>query len=133
MRRNGDSRLQKKSVDVIHSAVQIEDPRADFFFFCCCFLGLHLRHMEVPRVRVELKLQLPAYTTATATWDLSRFCKLHHSLWQCQIINLLSKTRDRTCILMDTSWIRFCCTTKELPEFYFLAVKWLVKSLYLMP
>ena len=30
------------------------------------FLGPHLRHMEVPRLGVELELQLPAYTTATA-------------------------------------------------------------------
>ena len=33
--------------------------------------GLHLQHMEVPRLGAELELQLPAYTTATATWDLS--------------------------------------------------------------
>ena len=32
-------------------------------FFCFCFLGLHLKHMEVPRLRVQLELQLPAYTT----------------------------------------------------------------------
>ena len=32
-----------------------------------CFLGLHSQHMEVPRLGVELELQLPAYTTATAT------------------------------------------------------------------
>ena len=32
-----------------------------FFFF---FLGLHLRHMEVTRLGVELELQLLAYTTA---------------------------------------------------------------------
>ena len=31
------------------------------------FLGLHLQHMEVPRLGVESELELPAYTTATAT------------------------------------------------------------------
>ena len=30
--------------------------------------------MEIPRIGVELELQLPAYTTAIATWDLSRVC-----------------------------------------------------------
>ena len=35
--------------------------------FCFCFLGLHLRHMEVPRLGVESELQLVAYATATAT------------------------------------------------------------------
>ena len=32
-----------------------------FFFF---FLGLHPWHVEVPRLGVELELELPAYTTA---------------------------------------------------------------------
>jgi len=32
--------------------------------------------MEVPRQGAELELQLTAYTTATATWDLSRVCDL---------------------------------------------------------
>ena len=30
-----------------------------------------MQHMEVPRLEVELELQLPAYTTATAAQDLS--------------------------------------------------------------
>ena len=38
-----------------------------FFFF-----QLHLRHMEIPGLGVESKVQLPA--TATATWDLSHIC-----------------------------------------------------------
>ena len=41
----------------------------NFFFFH--FLGLHLQHVEVPRRGVESELQLPAYTTATATRDPS--------------------------------------------------------------
>ena len=36
-----------------------------------CFVGLHRLHMEVPRLSVEFELQLPAYTTATATTDKS--------------------------------------------------------------
>ena len=46
------------------------------------FSGPHLQqHMEVPRVGVEseLQLQLPAYTTTTATRDLSCIGDLHHS------------------------------------------------------
>ena len=35
-----------------------------FFFFFFCFSGLHLRLMKVPRLGVELELQLLAYTTA---------------------------------------------------------------------
>ena len=36
-----------------------------FFFFLFFFLGLHPRHMEVPRLGIESELQLPAYATAT--------------------------------------------------------------------
>ena len=35
------------------------------------FLWSHLQHMDVPRLGVKSELQLPAYTTVTATRDLS--------------------------------------------------------------
>ena len=57
--------------------------------------------MEVPGLGIELELQLLAYTTATATQDLSHIFDLHHSSWQCWILNPLSQARDQTCILMD--------------------------------
>ena len=40
--------------------------REEFFLG---FLELHPRPMEAPRLGVESELQLPAYTTATATRD----------------------------------------------------------------
>ena len=41
-----------------------------FVLFCfLSFLGPHLQHMEVSRLEVESKLQLPTYATATATPD----------------------------------------------------------------
>ena len=63
--------------------------------------------MKVPRLRVKWELQLPAYTTATATQDPSRIRDLHHSSRQHQILNPLSKARDRTCNLMVPSQICF--------------------------
>ena len=58
-----------------------------FCYFCCfLFLGPHLQHMEVPRIGVELALQLQAYATATATTDPSGICKPHHSLQQAWIL-----------------------------------------------
>ena len=54
------------------------------------------------QARSQIELQLLAYTTATATWDLSRICSLCHSLQQCWILNPQSKARDRTCILRET-------------------------------
>ena len=50
--------------------------------------------MEVPRLGVELELQLLTYTTATAMQDPSRVCNLHRSLWQCKIFNPLMEARD---------------------------------------
>ena len=40
--------------------------------------------------------------TAMATPDPSCLCDLHRSLWQRQILNPLSETRDGTCILKET-------------------------------
>ena len=71
--------------------------------------------MEVPRLRVESELQLPAYTTATAMWDLSLFCDVHHSTWQHQVLNPLSKARDQTHNLMVPSWIVNHCTRTGTP------------------
>ena len=49
------------------------------FAFVFIFLGPHLGHMEIPRLGVVSEIQLPAYTTATATWDPSHIYDIHHS------------------------------------------------------
>ena len=89
-----------------------------FFFVFFVFLGLHPWHMEVPRLGVELELQLPAYTTATAMPDPpdpSHVCDLPPRSWQYWILNPLSEeARDRTCNPVVSSWIHFCCATTEL-------------------
>ena len=61
--------------------------------------------MEVPRLGVKLELQLSAYTTASATKDLSHICDLHHSSQQCWIPDPPSKARDQTRILTDSSQV----------------------------
>ena len=60
------------------------------------FLGPRPRHLEVPRLGVQTELEMAADTTATATAtpDLSHVCNLHHSSWQCRILNPLSEARD---------------------------------------
>ena len=55
----------------------VSSPLPRELFIYIFFLGLHQWHMEVPRLRVESELQLPAYTTATAMWDLSCILDLH--------------------------------------------------------
>ena len=49
------------------------------YLFILLFQGRISSILEVPRLGVEFQLQLPAYTTATAMWDLSRVCDLHYS------------------------------------------------------
>ena len=66
----------------------------------CFFLEPHLQHMEVPKL--EVKSELQAYTTATATLGPSHICDLRHNLWQRQILNPLSQAGDQTHILTDT-------------------------------
>ena len=88
-----------------------------FFVFCFCFLGPHPWHMEVPGLGIKSELQRPVYATATS--DLSRVCDLHHSSWQCWILNPLNKARDQTRSLMVSSRIRFHCATAGTPFFVF--------------
>ena len=90
-------------------------PHSPTFSYFSVFLGPHPRHVEIPRLGVESELQLPAYTTATAPWDLSCVCDLHHSSLQRQILNPVSEARDRTCILMDTSQVCYHWTTTGTP------------------
>ena len=52
--------------------------------------------------------------------DLSRVFDLHHSSWQCWILNPLSKARDQTRKLMVPSQICFRCATTGTPEAYLL-------------
>ena len=64
-------------------------------------------------------------TAATAMWGPSHICNLHHSSRQHWILNPLSKARDRTHVLVETSWILFL--------FYFFrlfAISWAAPVAY---
>ena len=88
--------------ELLHAvdAAKKKKKRLEFFIY---FWGLHLRHMEVPRLGVELELHLPAYTTATATSDPSLIYELDHGSRQQWILNPLIEVRDQTQVLMHTS------------------------------
>ena len=95
-----------------------------FFFFFFAFQGLTCGIWTDPGLGVKSELQLPAYTTAIATWDPNHGWDLHHRSRQQQIPNPLSEARDGTCILRDASWIRFCCATTGTPAFFtFIKIK----------
>ena len=57
-----------------------------FFFFFFLIFRATLTTYGVSRLGIELELQLPAYTIATATPDPSCICSLHHSSQQCWIL-----------------------------------------------
>ena len=76
--------------------------------------------MEVPRLGVKSELLLPAYARATGMLDQSHACALYHSSRQHQILNPLSKARDRTHNLMVPSWVRFRCAMTGTPGSTFL-------------
>ena len=78
------------------------------FFYCPVFLGPHPQYMEVSRLG---ELCLLAYTTATATPDLSQVCDLYSSSQQCWIFNPLNKSKDQSLVLMDTRQIRYYWAT----------------------
>ena len=54
--------------------------------------------------------------------DLSLVCDLYHGSGQCLILNPLSKARDWTPILVDTSWIHFCCSIMGTSSLQFFKV-----------
>ena len=64
-----------------------------FFLFLSFFNGCTCGSSQA---RVKSELQLQAYAIVTATSDLSCMCNLHHSSWQCWILNPLREARGWT-------------------------------------
>ena len=78
-----------------------------FFFFCLFRVA--------PRLGVIPEIQMPAYATAIATPDPSRICDLYHHSRQHWILNPLSRTRDWTRVLIDTTQVHYCWATTRPP------------------
>ena len=85
-----------------------------FYFILLLFSAAPMAHGGSQAVG-QSKLQLSAYTTATAMPGPCHVCSLHHSSRQCWILNPLSETRDRTLDLMVPSQIHSHCTTMGTP------------------
>ena len=72
------------------------------FFFNVAYGGF-----QAFSLGVELELHFLVTATAIATPDSSRVWDLHHSSRQHWILNSLSRVRDRTLSLKDTSQVHF--------------------------
>ena len=97
---------------VLYSWIPLPFREKSFFIFCL-FRATPMAYgnMEVPRLGTESELH-HSYSNARS----QLICDLYSSSGQCQILNLLSKARDWTHILMDISWVCFCWTTMGTPE-----------------
>ena len=107
-----------------------------FVWFISSFLKIFLlfraTHIAYGRLGVEMKLELLAYTTATAMQDPSGICDLHYSSQKCWILNPLSRVRVRTSNLMDTSYVCYHWAPEGPPFFlffFFFFLKLMVKGL----
>ena len=89
-------------------------------FYFICFLGLHPWYMEVPRLGVKSELQLPSLHHSHSHMGFD----LHHSSWQCRIPHPLSKARDWTHIVMDTTQFHFHCAMMRTPLISSLTMHW---------
>ena len=98
-----------------------------FLFFFCLFRAALMAYGGSQARGCWIRIQLPTYTIAEATRDLSCICNLHHSSWQCCILNALSEARDRACIFTDTSQVRFSWAMRGTPE-SFLNLSFLLSS-----
>ena len=76
--------------------------------------------MKVPRLGATPELQLPAQATATATPNPRCICDLWHISRQLCILNLLSKARDQTRILMNTSQVLNPLSYKRNSQYTYL-------------
>jgi len=61
--------------------------------------------------------------SAFVTYTAAQGNALHHSAWQCQILNPLSEARDQTHVLMDTSQVSYYCAAMGTPNLIFLKAK----------
>ena len=91
------------------------------YIYVCVFLGVHLQHMEVPRLGLN--------------WSCS--CQLtpqpeQHQIWDAApqqhcILNPLSGARDRTHIPMDIRWVCYRWAIMGTPKHIFLILPVLLR------
>ena len=100
--------------------------KALFFFFFCFFRATPVVYGgSQARGRIGATA---AGLTHRETRGLSHVCDLYHRSRQRWIHDPLSKARDRTCILIDTSRIHFHCATTGTPKYIFKLLFYLIRN-----
>ena len=109
----------------------LRESLTQMIFILFCFIYLFLRATLAAygssQARGRIGDAAAGYTTATATWDLSRICDLHHSSRQHWILNPLSGARNQTRVLMDPSRVHYRWATMGAPS------RWSLKGFIVSP
>ena len=89
-----------------------------YYCCCCCFVFFRATPMayEGSQARGWIRAAAAGLCHSHSNAGSELVYNLHHSSWQCQILNPLSQARDRTCILMDVSQICFHWATAWTPH-----------------
>ena len=86
------------------------------YIFCCCFCLF--RAVLMAYGGSQARDWIRAVAAGLHHRHSNAGTKLHHSSWQHQILNPLSKARDGTCVLMDASQIRFLWARMGIPLYF---------------
>ena len=88
-------------------------PSGSSVLSCFHFLGWHLAAYGSSQARGWIGATAASLHHSHSNVASNLYLRLHQNSWQCWILNTLSKARDRTCILMDTSRAHYCWATME--------------------
>ena len=78
-----------------------------FFVFCFCLFRAAPAAQGGSQARGRIRAAAAGLHHSPSNTGSNLVCDLHSSR-QHRILNPLSETRDRTRVLTDTSWVRFC-------------------------
>ena len=115
-------KMEGKTCSSFSQYLYLSDLCKFFFFFFFFFLFCLKTPMAYGSSQVTGRIGAIAagLCHSPTAWDLSHVGSLQHSSWQHQIPDPLSKARNQTCVLIDTSQICFCWATMGTPcKFFF--------------